>query len=87
MYLLKKEFNVKEYQQLLTLKILIFKVHEKAFQLLIKGKFRIQNIISIKVKQTKKIIAPSYFFYPNTDEKEQIKQAKRHYLNYDYNED
>ena len=64
-----------------------FKVHEKVFRPLIKGKFRIQNIISIKVKQAKKIIAPSYFFYPNTDEKEQIKQAKRRYLNYDDNED
>lgn len=64
-----------------------FKVHEKAFQPLIKGKFRIQNIRSIKLKQTKKIIVPSYFFYPNTDEKEQINQAKRRYLNYDYNED
>jgi hypothetical protein len=64
-----------------------FKVYEKAFQPLIKGKFRIQNIIRIKVKQTKKIIAPSYFFYPNTDKKEQIKQAKRPYLNYDDNED
>ena len=48
-------------------------MYEKAFQPLIKGKFRIQNIIRIKVKQTKKIIASSYFFDPNTDKKEQIK--------------
>ncbi|MDG1711546.1 MAG: pyridoxamine 5'-phosphate oxidase family protein [Flavobacteriaceae bacterium] len=83
----QKEIQCKGTETIIDPKDCDFKVYEKAFQPLIKGKFRIQNIIRIKVKQTKKIIAPSYFFYPNTDKKEQIKQAKRPYLNYDDNED
>ena len=38
-----------------------FKAHEKIFQSQIKGKFIIQNIIRIKVKQVKKKITQLFF--------------------------
>lgn len=45
-----------------------------------KGLFPISNIISIDVSKVKKILAPSYVFYPEkTSETEQIKAAKAQY--------
>jgi len=43
------------------------------------GKFPFSTIIKIEVTEAKPIIAPSYLFYPNTTEAEQIESAKKQY--------
>lgn len=44
-----------------------------------KGKFPINNIISVQIEKTKPIFAPSYILYPDTTEEEQIKSAIKAY--------
>ncbi|MFD1316469.1 pyridoxamine 5'-phosphate oxidase family protein [Namhaeicola litoreus] len=44
-----------------------------------KGKFPITNIILIFATSTKQIVAPSYLFYPETTEQQQIDAAKKTY--------
>lgn len=57
-----------------------FKTIEKEFIPLNQGRFRIQHFFQIKIQQTKKITAPSYFYYPSTTEEEQIQFAKKRYF-------
>lgn len=57
-----------------------FKKVEEEFRPFNKGKFRIQHFIEIQITQLKEIIAPSYFYYPTTEEEDQIKASKRTYL-------
>lgn len=43
------------------------------------GIFPFNSITKVKVESVKKILAPSYIFFPDTKEKEQIESAKRTY--------
>ncbi len=43
------------------------------------GKFPFSTITKIRAIQAKAIIAPSYFLYPDTNEEQQIENAKRTY--------
>ena len=61
MFSLKKKFNVKGTATIIDPENSDYKAHKKIFQFQINGKLIIQNIIRIKVKQVKKIIAPSNF--------------------------
>ena len=40
-----------------------------------KGRFRIQHFILVNIQEVKKINAPSYFYYPNTEQNEQVGAA------------
>lgn len=53
---------------------------EKILSNLADGKFPFSTITKISIKQIKPIIAPSYIFFPETKEEEQIKKAKDNYL-------
>lgn len=41
--------------------------------------FTFHSLISVKIKQAKAVLAPSYVFYPDTTETEMITRAKRTY--------
>lgn len=56
-----------------------FESMHKVLLLMTKGKFPISSIIEISIEQSKEIIAPSYIFYPETTEEEQILDAKKAY--------
>jgi len=43
------------------------------------GKYPIVNIFKIELQSSKKILAPSYFFYPEISEAEKIESAKQQY--------
>ncbi|SFR52186.1 hypothetical protein SAMN04490243_2562 [Robiginitalea myxolifaciens] len=43
------------------------------------GKFPFGSIIVMEVESVKPILAPSYLFYPETQEADQIQEAKRRY--------
>ena len=43
------------------------------------GKYPFPTIIKIKIDKTKRIIAPSYMFFPKITEEEQIEMAKKAY--------
>ena len=60
-----------------------FKDLESDFKSLNKGRFRIQHFFQIKITSIKEITAPSYFFYPNTEEEDQIKASQKRYLKSD----
>ena len=50
------------------------------FRTQLQGRFRIQHILKIAITSTKSVVAPSYFFYPNTTEQDQINSAQNVYL-------
>ena len=43
------------------------------------ARFPVLNIISVSIESSKPILAPSYLFYPDTSEEEQIKNAIKQY--------
>ena len=51
----------------------------KKLSIMTNDKFPITKVISISVQSAKKIWAPSYQFFPDTTEKEQIEAAKKSY--------
>ena len=57
-----------------------FKKIEAEFRPLNQGKFRIQHFIEIQIFQQKEVSAPSYFFYPTTEEEDQIEVSKTTYF-------
>lgn len=57
-----------------------FKKEEALFRTQLQGRFRIQHILKIAITSTKSVVAPSYFFYPNTTEQDQINSAQNVYL-------
>lgn len=57
-----------------------FKKEEALFRTQLQGRFRIQHILKIAITSTKAVVAPSYFFYPNTTEQDQINSAQNVYL-------
>ena len=57
-----------------------FKKSEALFRPKIQGKFRIQHILKIDITATKAVVAPSYIFYPNTKEEDQVSGDQKVYL-------
>ena len=57
-----------------------FKKIEAEFRPLNQGKFRTQHFIEIQIFQQKEVSAPSYFFYPATEEEDQIEVSKTTYF-------
>lgn len=43
-------------------------------------KYKVLSVISVEIDKIKPIIAPSYLFYPETEEADKIEEAKRDYL-------
>ena len=56
-----------------------FKIYEPLLLKLTRGKYPFKSIIDIKIESVKMILAPSYIFYANTKEEDQIAQAKKSY--------
>ncbi len=56
-----------------------YKERQQKFSKAVIEKFSILSIIDIKVKGAKPIFAPSYIYYPETSEEEQIAQAVKTY--------
>mgnify|MGYP000158759077 CR=1 FL=1 len=56
-----------------------FKTLEPSLLKLTKGQFPFSSITKIKIKSSKKVIAPRYLLYPNTTEEDQIKRAQQTY--------
>ena len=50
-----------------------------ALEQMTQGKFPFRTITSVSVQQSKKIIAPSYYLYPETTEQDQIDDALKSY--------
>ena len=44
------------------------------------AKYKVLSVISVQVDKVKPILAPSYLFYPDTDEAVKIAEVKREYL-------
>lgn len=63
-----------------------FKQLENDFRFLNKGRFRIQHFILVNIQEVKKMNAPSYFYYPNTKQNEQVEAAKKCYLLRSFND-
>ena len=56
-----------------------FAKKQKVLTDLYSDQFPIQSIIEVEMKQVDKIIAPSYFLYPETTEESQIENAMKTY--------
>ena len=76
----QKGFQWKGKATILTPQDIEFKKSEALFKPKTQGKFRIQHILKILITSTKPVVAPSYFFYPNTTEEDQISSAQKVYL-------
>lgn len=56
-----------------------FKKMEAQLLNITKGKFPFKTITSVEVNKVKPIVAPTYLFYPETTESQQIESAKKSY--------
>lgn len=56
-----------------------FEIFESPLLKMTAGKFPFSTIIKMKVQETKPIWAPSYIFYPETTQQEQIENALKSY--------
>ena len=65
------EIAGKKHPQFSTMKSLLTEITE--------GRFPFETITTIVIKSTKRILAPSYLFYPDTTEQEQINNARKQY--------
>lgn len=52
---------------------------EKVLLKMTEGHFPFSNIIEVNIEESKEIIAPKYFLFPNTTESDQIEPAKGAY--------
>lgn len=57
-----------------------FQIMENQLTKMTGGKFPFSTITKIEIEQSKPIIAPKYWLYPETTEAEQIESAKKIYL-------
>ncbi len=73
--LVQKGYQVKGEAEVLDGNDPDFNELEKPLLNITKGKFPFSQIIRVKVEKTKPIIAPRYWLYPDTTEKEQIRSA------------
>lgn len=77
--LVQKGFQIKGNAALITKTDLEFGKMAAVLLKMTEGKFPFSTITKITVDQIKPIIAPSYLFYPETTEKQQIANAKKAY--------
>ena len=76
----QKGFQVKGTAQIIKSNEEAFDKMKLGLETMTKGKFPFKSIIHITAEHIKPIIAPSYLFYPDTTEEEQIESAKKTYL-------
>lgn len=77
--LAQKGFQLKGKAKIVGKDDLGFSEMEKILTEMTGGNFPFDTITRIKVDKAKPIIAPKYFLFPETTEKEQIESAKRAY--------
>lgn len=75
----QKGFQLKGKAKIVTKKDAEFLKMKKKLEELTLGKFPYSSITRVFVKEVKKVIAPSYFLFPNTTEAQQIENAKKAY--------
>jgi uncharacterized protein len=74
--LIQKGFQLKGTARIIQKKEMEFIQMEKVLTKMTAGHFPFASIIEISVEKVKPIIAPSYMFYPETTEKELVKNAR-----------
>lgn len=77
--LVQKGFQIKGKANIVSHGESTFSEMEKILLKITGGDFPFSTITVITIEKIKKIIAPKYFLYPETTEKEQIESAKRAY--------
>lgn len=77
--LVQKGFQLKGLAEIIESTDSIFPSLRERLEKITLGKFPFSSVFVIHVEKVKPIIAPSYVFYPNTSEKEQIEAARRAY--------
>ena len=77
--LVQKGFQLKGTAKIITSSDPDFIDMENVLLKMTEGKFPFSRIIKMTVKYTKSIMAPRYFFYPETTEEEQVKSARKSY--------
>jgi len=78
--LVQKGFQLKGYAEVIEKTDTNFEALHSILGKMTQNLFTIKSIFSIEVTSSKKILAPSYVFYPNqTSEAKQIKAAKKQY--------
>lgn len=75
----QKGFQIKGKAKLIERADPQFKEMEQELTKMTLGKFPFETIIKINVTQIKQILAPSYIFYPETKEEDQVHNAKKAY--------
>lgn len=75
----QKGFKIKGIAKIITTSDEDFIEKRQILTALFTDKFPIQAIIAIDVQQVDKIVAPSYFLYPETTEESQIQSAMKTY--------
>lgn len=78
--LVQKGFQIKGKAEIIGKTDSDFEEMEKVLTKMTNGKFPFATITKITIGQIKPIIAPKYFLYPETTEKEQIESAKKAYV-------
>lgn len=76
----QKGFQLKGIAEILDANAIDFPNMKGLLEEMTKGKFPFETITKIKIEKVKEIIAPSYMFYPETKEEDQIINAKKSYL-------
>lgn len=77
--LVQKGFQIKGTAKIVKKSDAEFPDMEHVLTKMTEGKFPFTTITKILVESVKPILAPSYMFYPETTEKEQIESAKKTY--------
>ena len=77
--LVQKGFQIKGKAVIIEKNDMEFAEMETVLTKMTEGKFPFATITKITVDQIKPIIAPKYFLYPETTEKEQVESAKKTY--------
>ena len=77
--LVQKGFQLKGTAEIIVKSDTDFKSMENVLLKMTEGEFPFSSIIKIKIEHTEPIIAPSYLFYPQTTEDEQVKNARKSY--------
>lgn len=77
--LVQKGFQIKGKAKIITKTDAEFPEMEGILTKMTGGMFPFATITAITVEKVKPIVAPSYIFYPETTESEQIESAKRSY--------
>ncbi|MEL6988775.1 MAG: pyridoxamine 5'-phosphate oxidase family protein [Bacteroidota bacterium] len=77
--LVQKGFQIKGKAHIIKVGDDTFDEMSKPLLAMTKGKFPFKTIIQIYIEKVKPILAPSYVFFPETKEEDQIEQARKAY--------